>query len=41
LVESNDKKRYEMMEEEGVFYIRATQGHTMKAVETEALLTKI
>ena len=41
IVANNDKKRFEMTEEEGVKLIRAAQGHTIKTVETEELLTKI
>ena len=31
----------ELTEKEGVMFIRAAQGHTIKNVESEALLTKI
>ena len=41
VVDNNDKKRFEIVERGHHQYIRATQGHSMKEVETEALLTKI
>lgn len=41
VVDENDKKRFELKEKEGQMFIRATQGHSMKEVETEELLTKI
>merc|ERR1712079_495924 len=37
-VESNDKKRFDMMQEAGEWFVRATQGHSMKVVEDEKLL---
>ena len=47
IVDTNDKKRFELQEildtENNIsqLYIRATQGHTMKSVEDDLLLTKI
>jgi 2'-phosphotransferase len=41
IVESNDKKRFEIEERKHHKFIRATQGHSMKVVNTEELLTKI
>jgi len=32
VVDSNDKKRFELNEEDGKMYIRAVQGHSMKVV---------
>ena len=40
-VNENDKKRMEMMEEDGVWYIRAVQGHTIEAVKDDKLLEPI
>ena len=40
VVESSDKRRFELMEEAGRKYIRAVQGHSMKVVEDEALLRR-
>ena len=36
-----EKQRMEMSKIEGVMMIRAAQGHTLKNVESDALLTKI
>ena len=41
VVETNEKKRFEVTDIEGVKYIRAVQGHTIKQVEDEELLTPI
>ncbi len=41
IVEDNEKKRYEVMTEDGIEYIRAAQGHTLTSVKTEELLTPI
>ena len=41
VVENNDKKRFEVMTDNGIQYIRASQGHTLVEVKTEDLLTKI
>ena len=41
VVDNNDKKRFELTEEDGKSYIRAAQGHSMTAVATEELLKEI
>lgn len=41
LVTKSDKQRFELTTEGGVTFIRATQGHTIKAVESEELLQEI
>ena len=41
IVNSNDKKRFELTEEHGVKLIRAVQGHSTKTVKTEDLLKPI
>lgn len=41
VVETNDKKRYELKNDGGVFYIRASQGHSLKTVESKDLLVKV
>ena len=41
IVAGNDKQRFQILEEKHHSFIRATQGHTMKCVATEDLLTKI
>lgn len=41
VVENNDKKRFELKKENNCMFIRATQGHSMKEVETEELLKLI
>lgn len=41
IVNNNDKKRFELKEEQNVKLIRAVQGHSMTQVKTEELLTKI
>lgn len=41
VVDNNDKKRFEIEDREGDLFIRATQGHSIKMVNTEDLLTKI
>lgn len=41
VVDTNDKKRFELKEEGKHVYIRATQGHSIKAVNTEQLLKLI
>lgn len=41
VVETNEKKRFEVAEFEGIQYIRAVQGHTIKQVKDEELLTPI
>jgi len=41
VVNSNDKKRFELKEIDGVLMIRAVQGHSIKTVKTEDLLEPI
>ena len=41
IVEGNDKKRFELKDEDGKLMIRATQGHSMKIVEDNELLKGI
>ena len=41
VVDNNEKKRFELVEEKGRFKIRAVQGHTMTAVKNEDLLTQL
>ena len=41
IVNNNDKKRFELLEENSVWFIRAVQGHSMATVQTEDLLIKI
>lgn len=41
IVDNNEKKRYEVMTDKGICYIRAAQGHTLEAVKDEDLLTPI
>ena len=41
VVESCTKKRFEVLSEGDQLFIRAAQGHTLKEVKTEELLTKI
>ena len=41
VVESNNKKRFEMIMKENQTWIRAVQGHTMQTVKDEDLLTPI
>ena len=41
IVDTNDKKRFEILEKKHHVFIRATQGHTMKCIDTESLLNKI
>merc|ERR1740121_910810 len=36
--QSNEKKRFDMMQEAGEWFIRAAQGHSMKVVKDEELL---
>mmetsp|Transcript_9446 Transcript_9446/g.22567 ORF Transcript_9446/g.22567 Transcript_9446/m.22567 type:complete len:401 (-) Transcript_9446:223-1425(-) len=40
-VASNDKKRFEISEESGKVFVRAVQGHSMKAVADESLLSRL
>jgi 2'-phosphotransferase len=40
-VETNDKKRLELLEENGDWLIRAVQGHSMDVVKDEELLISI
>jgi 2'-phosphotransferase len=41
VVESNNKKRFELVQKDGVYWIRAVQGHTMQTVKDEDLLKSI
>ena len=41
VVDSNDKKRFELSEIDGVIFIRAAQGHTIKTINDSELLTEI
>eukprot|EP01017_Pseudomicrothorax_dubius_P022755 TRINITY_DN2457_c0_g2_i2.p1 TRINITY_DN2457_c0_g2~~TRINITY_DN2457_c0_g2_i2.p1 ORF type:complete len:463 (-),score=123.38 TRINITY_DN2457_c0_g2_i2:110-1498(-) len=41
VVATNEKKRFELTNEEGKLYIRATQGHTIKTIEDDLLLKEI
>lgn len=41
VVENNDKKRFELEQKGHHWFIRATQGHSIKSVNTDELLTKI
>ena len=41
IVVGNDKQRFQVMEEEGMMYIRAVQGHTIKTINDEELLEEI
>lgn len=40
-VRNNEKRRFEMREEAGEWLIRAVQGHSMRAVEDDSLLTRL
>jgi len=40
-VDTNDKRRFSMVHEEDGWYIRANQGHSIKCVNAEELLTRI
>lgn len=41
VVDHNDKKRFELKEEDNVYYIRATQGHSIPVINTDELLEKL
>ena len=41
IVAGNDKKRFELKEDEGRFFVRAVQGHSMKAVDDDQLLEHV
>ena len=41
IVDTNDKKRFQLIEKEKYYYIRANQGHSIKDVKTESLLTQL
>ncbi|KAG2233687.1 hypothetical protein INT48_009431 [Thamnidium elegans] len=41
VVDTNDKKRYQLTEIEGEYFIRANQGHSLKTVEAKDLLQEI
>jgi len=41
VVQDSDKQRFELLEERGVWLIRATQGHSMKVVDDDHLLQRL
>jgi RNA:NAD 2'-phosphotransferase (TPT1/KptA family) len=41
VVESNNKKRFELVQKDEQYWIRAVQGHTMQTVKDEDLLKPI
>ena len=42
IVDNNDKKRFTLLERDGIMYIRANQGHTMKqTIKSESLLAPV
>lgn len=41
VVNDNDKKRFEISDVDGVLFIRAAQGHTLKGISDAELLTEI
>merc|ERR1719253_925807 len=41
VVKDSDKKRFELLEERGVLFIRAVQGHSLKVVDDAALLRRL
>jgi 2'-phosphotransferase len=41
LVDSSDKQRFQLKSENGIVYIRAAQGHTVKVVESDQLLQPV
>eukprot|EP00933_Yihiella_yeosuensis_P024682 TRINITY_DN19132_c0_g1_i2.p1 TRINITY_DN19132_c0_g1~~TRINITY_DN19132_c0_g1_i2.p1 ORF type:complete len:393 (+),score=79.87 TRINITY_DN19132_c0_g1_i2:73-1179(+) len=40
-VNTNDKKRFEILEEDGEVFVRAVQGHSMKVVSDDSLLQRL
>lgn len=41
MVDTNDKKRYELTLLDGEYFIRASQGHSLKTVENKDLLEEV
>jgi 2'-phosphotransferase len=41
IVESSDKKRFELTEIDGILFIRAAQGHSLKCIDDEELLVEV
>eukprot|EP01083_Nonionella_stella_P189192 699115_1 len=41
IVDTNDKQRFGMMEENHIWYIRANQGHSIKSIKSKELLSEI
>ena len=41
IVKNNNKKRFSIKKEDDIMYIRANQGHTIKSIDRNKLLTKI
>ena len=41
IVDTNDKKRFQLIEKDKHYYIRANQGHSIKDVKTDSLLTQL
>ncbi len=41
IVENNDKKRFELKQEDGKYFIRAVQGHSIKGLSDEKMMKEI